>query len=158
LHLSGWLLSEWFLKRWRSGKWSELRWEFFLAITTGAVGGVFLWNAATRIVPPANLTVGMALYGCFAAPLFLVLFLFTATIFIGVASKVTSDEDREWWARMGAWVLIAIIGWSLFSSLVLFGPLGLLAMPKLLGAVGGVSGLFTLIVGYSSGTTANKEG
>jgi hypothetical protein len=98
------------------------------------------------------------LYGCFAAPLFLVLFLLTATIFIGAACRHTSDEDREWWARMGAWVFAAIIGWSLFSSLVLFGPLGLLALPKLLGLVGGVSGLFTLIVGYNSGSAANKEG
>jgi hypothetical protein len=144
-----------FLKRWRSGKWSELWWEFFLASTTGAVGGIFLWNAATRLVPAANV---LALYGCFAAPLFLVLFLFTATIFIGASSKVTSDEDREWWARMAAWVLIAIIGWSLFSALVLFGPLGLLAMPKILGLLGGASGLFTLIVGYSSGSKANKDG
>jgi Patatin-like phospholipase len=158
LHLSGWLVAELFLKRWRSGQWSELRWEFFLAIITGAVGGIFLWNAATKGIRITNLTTGLALYGCFAAPLFLLLFLFTATIFIGVSSKVTSDEDREWWARMGAWVLTAIIGWSLFSTLVLFGPLGLLAMPKLLGLLGGASGLFTLIVGYSSGTAANKEG
>jgi hypothetical protein len=59
---------------------------------------------------------------------------------------------------MGAWVLIAIVSWSLFSTLVLFGPLGLLAMPKLLGLAGGASGLFTLIVGYGSGTKAGKDG
>lgn len=158
LHLTGWLVAEIFLQRWRAGRWSKLRWEFLLAILTGAVGGIFLWNAATRLVPPADLKNGLALYGCFAAPLFLVLFLFTATLFIGVSSKVTSDEDREWWARMGAWVLIAILGWSLFSTLVLFGPLGLLAMPKLLGLLGGASGLFTLIVGYGAHTKPDKEG
>jgi hypothetical protein len=59
---------------------------------------------------------------------------------------------------MGAWVFAAIISWSLFSSLVLFGPLGLLALPKLLGLLGGVSGLFTLIVGYGSNTKADKNG
>ncbi len=158
LHVTGWLVAEFFLKRWQAGRWSKLRWEFLLAIITGAAGGIFLWNAATRLVPPADLTSGLALYGCFAAPLFLVMFLLTAAIFIGAASKVTSDEDREWWARMGAWLLIAIIGWSLFSTLVLFGPLGLLAMPKLLGLLGGASGLFTLIVGYGSNTKADKEG
>jgi hypothetical protein len=158
LHLTGWLVAECFLKRWRSDQWVKLRWEFILAIVTGAVGGIFLWTAANKGGHLIGTTSGLALYGCFAPPLFLMLFLFTATIFIGVSSKVTSDEDREWWARMGAWALIAIIGWSLFSSLVLFGPLGLLAMPKLLGALGGVSGLFTLIVGYSSDTAAKKEG
>ena len=158
LHLGGWLIAELFLKRWRSGKWAELGWEFFLAAATGTLGGIFLWNTSTRLIPALSWTTGLALYGCFAAPLFLVLFLITATIFVGVASKFTSDEDREWWARMGAWVFIAIIGWSLFSTLVLFGPLGLLATPKILGLVGGVSGLFTLIVGYSSGSAATKDG
>jgi hypothetical protein len=158
LHLSGWLIAELFLQRWRSNRWHELRWEFSLAIITGAAGGIFLWNAATRMIPSKNITTGMAWYGSFAAPAFLVLFLFTATIFIGAASKITTDEDREWWARMGAWVMVAIISWSLFSTLVLFGPLGLLAMPKLLGLLGGTSGLFTLIVGYSSGTKAKKDG
>jgi hypothetical protein len=158
LHLGGWLIAELFLQRWRSGKWAELGWEFFLAAATGTLGGIFLWNTSTRLIPALSWTTGLALYGCFAAPLFLVLFLITATIFVGVASKVTSDEDREWWARMGAWVFIAIIGWSLFSTLVLFGPLGLLATPKILGLVGGASGLFTLIVGYSSGSAATKDG
>jgi hypothetical protein len=158
LHLGGWLIAELFLKRWRSGKWAELGWEFFLAAATGTLGGIFLWNTSTRLIPALSWTTGLALYGCFAAPLFLVLFLITATIFVGVASKVTSDEDREWWARMGAWVFIAIIGWSLFSTLVLFGPLGLLATPKILGLIGGASGLFTLIVGYNSGSAATKDG
>ena len=158
LHVSGWLVGELFLQRWRDGRWTELRREFFVAVLTGAVGGIFLWTAATRMIPHADAPAGLALYGCFAAPLFLVLFLFTATIFIGAACRYTSDEDREWWARMGAWVFAAIMGWSAFGSLVLFGPLGLLALPKLLGLLGGVSGLFTLIVGYNSGTAANKEG
>ncbi len=158
LHLSGWLVAELFLQRWRSGKSSELRWEFFTALVTGAVGGIFLWNVATRLLPASSEPAGLALYDCFAAPFFLVLFLIAATIFVGVASKITSDEDREWWARMGAWVFIAVIGWCVFSALVLFGPLGLLATPKLLGLLSGASGLFTLIVGYGSDTAAKKEG
>jgi Patatin-like phospholipase len=162
LHFSGWLVAEIFLQRWRSGKRSVMCWEFLLAGVTGAVGGIFLWNIATRLMPAANVTTGLALYACFAAPLFLAVFLFTATIFIGAASKVTFDEDREWWARMGAWVMIAIVGWSLFGTLVLFGPLGLLDSPRifgtLLGLLGGISGLFTLIVGYNSDTTATRDG
>ncbi len=157
MHLTGWSISEFFLKRWRSGKASTLVLEFFLAIITGAVGGIFLWCAAAMNIRTVNSAVGLALYGCFAAPVFLSLFLVAATIFIGVSSDVTSDEDREWWARMGAWLLIAIGGWSVFSGLVLFGAAGLLAMPKILGSLGSLTGLFTLIVGHSSGTAANKE-
>ncbi|MBI3853628.1 MAG: patatin-like phospholipase family protein [Verrucomicrobia bacterium] len=157
LHFAGWLLAECFLQRWRAGKWADLRKEFFLTLVIGAVGGVFLWSAASLSVRNANSALGSMLFSCFAAPVFLMLFLVAATLFIGVVSDVTSDEDREWWARMGAWLLIAIVGWSLFGALVLFAPLGLLALPKLLGALGGISGLFTLIVGHNGSTAANKE-
>lgn len=160
LHLTGWLTAEYFLKRWRSGKWRALRWEFLLAITTGGVGGWFLWNVAIRnirdLFSRTEPSPHLLYYGCFAMPVFLIVFLVAATIFIGIGSNITSDEDREWWARMGAWLLIAVCGWSAFSSLVFFGPLALLALPKLLGAIGGVSGLFTLIVGHSSGSAVRK--
>ena len=157
LHFAGWVLCEFFLKRWRSGRWSVMGWEFFLALVTGAVGGIFLWLVAVKAPPITDFTTGLAWYGCLAAPAIFLLFLFAATIFIGVGCKVTSDEDREWWARMGGWMLIAVLGWTLFSALVLFGPLALVEAPKLLGAVGGLSGLFTLIVGYGSGTAASKD-
>jgi len=157
LHLTGWAMSEMVLKRWRGGKWSALRWEFLLAIVTGAVGGIFLWVAATLSIRHASSPIGLMLYGCFAAPLFIGIFLVAAAVFIGVSSEATSNQDREWWARMGAWLLIAIVSWSLFSVLVLFGPVGILALPKILVPLGGLSGLFTLIVGHHAGTAANRE-
>jgi hypothetical protein len=166
LHVTAWLTAECFLKRWkntlsRPPQWRQLRWEFLLAVITGAVGGIFLWNIAIRDIrgafSPAEPSFYLSLFGCFAAPMFIIVFLVAATIFIGVGSNVTSDEDREWWARMGAWLLIAVIGWSAFSSLVLFAPLGLMKLPRVFAALGGLSGLFTLIVGYSSNTSARKN-
>ena len=47
------------------------------------------------------------LYLILAPPLVLVVFLLAATIFVGLATFWTDDEDREYWARMGAWILIA---------------------------------------------------
>ena len=160
VHLSGWVVSEFFLQRWGSGKGGRLVWEFFLALLTGAAGGFFLWLAATKIPFDPNGS-GPIFYACFAAPMVMILFLFAATVFIGAGSKFTSDEDREWWARMGGWMCIAILGWAGFASLVLFGPLGLLTLwfwaPKTMGLLGGASGLFTLIAGYSGGTSARPE-
>ena len=160
VHLSGWLVAECFLRRRGSGAGKSLRWEFSLALLTGAAGGIFLWLAATKLPFHADGS-GPLWYGCFAAPVVMILFLFAATVFIGAGSKFTSDEDREWWARMGGWMFIAILGWAGFASLVLFGPLGLLACwfwaPKTMSLIGGASGLFTLIVGYSGNTSARKE-
>jgi hypothetical protein len=58
---------------------------------------------------------------------------------------------------MGAWLLLGIVAWSAFSSLVLFGPLGLMALPPLWNAVGGLPGLFIVLAGYSHSTPPNKE-
>lgn len=103
-------------------------------------------------------------YICFAVPLFLLVFLVATTIFIGITSALPSkftfveDEDREWWARFGAWVLISIIFWVAANVVVIFGPIALLTLPKLLGAVGGISGLIALLAGRSSKTSAAAEG
>ena len=50
-----------------------------------------------------------------------------------------NDEDREWWARFGAWVLIAALAWALFCVLSIHGPRALFYAPKLLAALGGAS-------------------
>lgn len=160
LHLAAWLAAECFLRRWRRGVWLVLLAEMLVTAASGALGGLFLWYVARDTMSGLFSTLSPilpTLYGCFAIPVFLMVFLVAATIFIGISSKRTTDEDREWWARMGAWVLIVIIGWCLFGSLVLFAPLAVLWIPHWLGPLGGLSGLFTLIVGHSAGTSARKE-
>ena len=99
------------------------------------------------------------IYTCLGVPLFLLAFLLAATVFVGFSSRAKriQDEDREWWARMGAWILIVIIGWTVANSLVLFGPIALLTSPKLLGSLGGISGLIAVLAGRSSVTKANPE-
>jgi len=82
----------------------------------------------------------------------------TATIFVGVASRYTDDHDREWWGRAGAWVLIASVMWTGLSGLVVFGP-GLLSYtPALMTSLGGLSGLISLLLGFSSRTKATGKG
>ena len=99
------------------------------------------------------------LYAVGAVPAFLLTFLFAATIFVGVSSRSTrvDDEDLEWWARLGAWVFIAIISWIVANALVIFGPIALLSAPKTLASIGGLSGLVAILLGRSSKTPANEE-
>lgn len=81
------------------------------------------------------------------------------TLFIGAVSKYQwiEDEDREWWARFGAWILIIIVGWVALSAITLFGPPLLLEFPRLIGALGGVSGLIAVLLGRSSLTSATGQ-
>ena len=44
-------------------------------------------------------------------PTSLVLLFLQITVFIGLASRDMTDDDREWWARAGAWILIVGLSW-----------------------------------------------
>ena len=171
-----WFIASYILKRIRPTSiirnWKELfsRDLFFLLIA-GAGGGGLLYLLTQKfdpfqggivrkcrpLVPLSALKT--ELYACFAAPTFLLVFLLGATLYIGVTSKSTAidDEDREWWARLGAWILIAILGWIAFTTIVIIGPLALLSAPQWLAPLGGVSGVLAAILGRSARTAGRKS-
>lgn len=171
--LLGWLIASLILRRLSS--WSEIDKPELASLTFGGlVGGFFFWVVSVQkmvdkpiigyhqdfpwTTSPGWLAWKTELYACFGVPIFLLAFLVAATFFVGFSSKNLriQDEDREWWARMGAWVLIAIIAWCAANTLVIFGPIALLSAPKLLASVGGLSGLIAIMVGKSSKTPAKK--
>ncbi|MEY2489518.1 MAG: hypothetical protein QOC70_1460 [Verrucomicrobiota bacterium] len=121
---------------------------------SGAIGGWLLWLAAEKLFPqPLALA---ELYCCFAVPLYLMLFYLAITIYIGLCSRDTSDEDREWWARACGWILIAAVAWAAVSILVVFGPL-LLSWTYSTIAAGGLAGIITMLAGLSKGIPANSK-
>jgi hypothetical protein len=60
-------------------------------------------------------------YVSFAPALILGVLLLVNFLFTGLSSWVTDDEDREWWGRSGAWMLITIFGWIAVNLVVLWG-------------------------------------
>src|SRR5262249_39659236 len=107
--------------------------------------------------PPAHHAIA---YVCFAPALIMAVMMLVNFIFTGLASKVTKDEDREWWGRSAAWILITIVGWIVFNVIVLWGAQAITATTTgnrlqvfygqvkanpvakaILGAFGGVSGI-----------------
>lgn len=159
LYLVAWTVSSIWLRRFAVS-------EFVTALVVGFGGGILLWLAATRIFPQPvydanNAIPDTEIFVCFALPLLLVFLLLAVTLFVGLASRRTSDEDREWLARFGAWVLIGVFVWSAISALVIFGPYWLLKAggwaQAAVAAAGGISGLVTIIVGRSAETAANES-
>ncbi len=151
LHLGGFVLSRFWVKSYVFG-------EILVTVLTGALGGLVAWLAASLIFP--NVTPGLVseIYACAAAPLLLFLFLLAATLFVGLSSYYTSDSDREWLARCGAWLLIVILVRIVLFAIVLFGPVVLLQAPAWISsAVGGISGLITLVLGQSARTKGAKD-
>jgi rRNA maturation protein Nop10 len=98
-------------------------------------------------------------YVSFAPALILAVLLLVNFLFTGLTSWVTEDEDREWWARSAAWILITIAGWVVVNAIVLWGAQAISATTgnqlavflgdvkanpaakALLGAFGGVTGI-----------------
>lgn len=127
-------------------------------LITTAFGGVCIWALATRVFPePAKNAIN---YVCFAPALILAVLLLVNFLFTGLASWVSEDQDREWWARSAAWILITIFGLIVINVVVLWGAQALTTDPGgnrlvvflgdvqanpvakgLLGAFGGVTGI-----------------
>lgn len=168
------------------GGWKSFFIELGLSIVCGAIGGALLYlvvnNLRTfsepffkffQIIEFKNgITIGLepevirtSLYVSFGATLVLLVFLLTATVFVGLASRITDDMDREWVARFGGLLLIIIVAWCFVSSLVLFGPALLEILQEKLGVwgksaiagVGGISGLITLVLGFSKKSESETD-
>lgn len=138
----------------------------------------YLASAAVIVILPAFYDHGI-LYSIFSVPLVLVLMGLEAVLLTGFTSRLSHDDDQEWWARAGAWVLIVAVAWILVHSLVLYGPLIILNLEttfisliydgglrnlkwadwgKIAATLMGVvSGVITLVGGFSAKTPANSK-
>ena len=58
-------------------------------------------------------------------PISLALLFLQFSAFVGLASRDMTDEDREWWARAGAWILLAGTTWLAASAVAILGPVRL---------------------------------
>ena len=90
-------------------KW--LVWETLAVAATGALGGFFLRGALAKLPDDSGVAQFAEWFAFLAVPGVLAVFLLTATIFIGLASRFTEEQDREWWGRTGSWILIVMIMW-----------------------------------------------
>lgn len=166
LHLTSWLVYTPMLKR--SVKLIVL--EFVGLTLNGLIGGVLLWFVINRLFPhPSHewwkqkLEIRELLfYSAFAVPIYLILVFLALTFFVGISSRWTEDEDREWWARFGGWVLIAIVVWASSSFFVLLGPplagfLSSYVWGKYVIPAGGLIGLITALAGRSAKSPAKTH-
>src|SRR5262249_36908474 len=72
-------------------------------------------------------------------------------------SRFTTDDDREWWARSGAWILLTLLVWLAFSFAVLYGPDLFRDAVAKIAAAGGIAGIVASRLGFSSQTGAGPR-
>ncbi|CAN5149211.1 hypothetical protein BH20ACI2_BH20ACI2_22730 [soil metagenome] len=155
---------------------NNFSWKPVLAtFMSGLIGSVILWWLATRILVSESFTItdgyNLILYTCFAVPVFLLIFLVAASLYVGFSSRLISDEDREWLARYGGWILVLSGVWIAVNMLVLIAPLGVDYLREKLGnrdgwyqvyaslisAVGVISGILSLLGGFSEKSQVRNE-
>jgi len=165
MHLAAWVVYSLRLRRFTK---KETWWELLALLVNGSVGGLLLWLVVTKVFPdPTSQQAQAALagfhiptlltYSAVAVPFYLVLVLLALTLFAGVSSRWTEDEDREWWARFGGWALIVIGAWALVSSLVLLGPGIFAGLARYIASAGGVIGVITALAGRSAKAPAKEK-
>ncbi|HEY1583778.1 MAG TPA: patatin-like phospholipase family protein [Chthoniobacterales bacterium] len=88
-------------------------------LITTAFGGLCIYLLAVHIF--FNPAAGAINYVCFAPPLILLVLLLVNFLFTGLSSWVSEDQDREWWARSAAWILISVLAWMVVNVVVLWG-------------------------------------
>ncbi|MEO8724938.1 MAG: hypothetical protein ABI383_02340, partial [Acidobacteriaceae bacterium] len=140
------------------------------AAMSGLLGGwlTFAGIKAIHHLPPAMLNLDLLLV-C-GVPLVLVVFLVVTILLVGLTSKYTEDDDREWWARSGAYLLLTILIWLCIVGLALYGTEAIkwiadhpaIGWGKARVAIAGSGGILSFIVsklGASSrgGPGGNKE-
>jgi hypothetical protein len=152
-------------------------------LIAGLGGGAMLYLIGEKIFRPPydHSYVGASMYTTFMLPLMLAAFYLATVIFAAFTSKtwhwverltgsvsskkvpqdVSDEADREWMARAGAWLLISLVAWMAICLLVIFAPMGLIALEERLHGVvtasGALSGFVTWLFGRGSKTGANKE-
>ena len=155
LHTIAWFIVTLILRRPMESGWQFL--ELFTIVMSGLMGGGFLWMALTLLARYTSIMNYADWYTCSAVPVFLSLFLLAATFFIGSASRLTGDGDREWWGRAGSWVLIGNVAWAGAAGIVIVGPWALSQLSTWVASAGGLTGLLTVMIGFSAKTAAKPE-
>jgi hypothetical protein len=152
-----WVIGGAFGKRW----WRP--WTWLAAAAAGAAGRAMIWWCHGGLTHLAH--DNPQLFVVVVLPIMLALLFLQVAVFIGLASRDMSSEDREWWARAGAWILIVAVTWLVASTVIIFGPILIDRVVVGLGLSHNVGraalGVFTVLTGSAAsslGTSAIDRG
>ncbi len=119
--LSG-LLAAWL--RPATGVSKHLGISFILAgVPAACVGGWMLWGIARLLRYWCSLGAASEWYAVgLGVPLVVSAFSLAAVLHIGLAGRLLPDDLREWWSRLGGWLLIVTLGWLAIFGIAVYGP------------------------------------
>jgi hypothetical protein len=93
------------------------------AIVAGAIGGFFAcWMTWAFTDPKTDLLYSERIYTWLSIPALLAVFALSQGVLVALVSTITGDEDREWFARATAWIMISMLCCLGFTGIALMPP------------------------------------
>lgn len=136
--------------------WSVRVWRavLFSAPIAGAFGGAMIWgltvisNALEGILYPGDVVGGWHLLhiNVWKAPAIVLVFVLTAFVHTGLMGRAFPESMRQWWSRLGAWMLIYSVTWLGVFWMAIYGPIVL--------ALAGQMAFAALTATWAGATTA----
>jgi hypothetical protein len=97
------------------------------SLISSTVAGMLLWVIADKILKRWSLVDrGIWHVVSFGTPLIVSVFLLVAVLQLGLIGRLAPDPRREWWGRLGGWLLIMTITWASAFALAIYSPLWLM--------------------------------
>lgn len=105
----------------------------------GAVGGALLWVSTLAAHSLEQVLASLGYSGewnllhinVWKAPAIILVFILTAYVHTGLMGRAFPEALREWWSRLGAWMLIYSITWLGLFAIALYGPIVLVILGSL---------------------------
>lgn len=135
-----------------------LRMALFAA-TAGAFGGLLL--AALARFGSAIWSLGYNgswLASGFSTALLLKFYSLVVVVHIGLMGRDFSNHSREWWARLGGWVLLVALVWAMLFAVVYLAPAFLHWAPQWFVGSGAAAWLASTAAGVVLGRSADTGG
>jgi predicted acylesterase/phospholipase RssA len=129
------------------------------AVTGAIIGYLFLPFAAFLKPPPCDEFFNWRIF-TFGTPAFVLIMLLAGALHIGLMGRGMSDDHREWWARLGGWLMIYSLFWVALFLMAIYVPVGIACLwaahyPKIFSSatlVWVISTLYGILFGKSKNT------
>ena len=93
--------------------------SLIVALAVGVSLIVFVRNTLQESFGSATLIWHWTVWG---VPILLSVFGISSILLIGLVGRQLAEEDREWWSRLGAWLIAGAVGWLVLSVASIYGP------------------------------------
>lgn len=131
------------------------------ALLAGALGGLLLAAFAeiTQWIPRGEHSYsGSWIASALSTALLLKFYSLTVVGHIGLMGRYFSHDSREWWARLGGWVLLASLLWAALFTIVYIAPAFFSWAPQAVVAAGGTTWLLSTAAGVMLGRNTKTAG